>query len=194
MSVHAPSQRSGRSRPAESPPSNAFLAQAYASQPRPASYDGNSAYVQPGMDLNHFEISDSIMQDLMECIATTAPAAGSLAQSSSHSWSNIGYSSPSVGMEDYSDSLVMVQHAYSQNPGNQMQSNDPNLAQSVGSDEDLNMFPVSDSELAGAWIHGADLMVDDEAVADTHNLNYYLNSLSSARMLSCCCRCKRLDD
>lgn len=189
MSVHAQSQRSRRHRTAESPQQNAFMDQGFVSQPHPAlspSHDANAAYVQPGMEMNLFEPTDvdMIMQSLMEGITPSAPLAGSLAQSPSHSWSNVEYSSPSVGMEECTNSLVMVQPAYSREQGNHAYSDNPNPASSVESDGDFVMFQIPGSEIGGPWMPGADYAVDNEAmVEDKHNPNYYLSSLSSAGML-----------
>ncbi|KAG4429102.1 hypothetical protein IFR05_015416 [Cadophora sp. M221] len=187
MSVHAQSQRSRRRRPAESPEQNAFIAQGYGSQPHPAlspSHDANAAYVQQlGMEMNLFEPIDVelIMQSLMDGITPSAPLDGSLAQSPTNSWSNIEYPSPSVGMEEGTNSLVVVEHNYSRDLGSHAYSDNPNLALSVESDGDFVMFPIPENEIAGPWMLGAEYAVDTEAMEeDAHNPNYYLSSLSSA--------------
>jgi len=185
MSVHAQSQRSHSRRSAESPQQNPFFAQAQASQPHPTmspSYNDNSAYIQPGMDVNLFEPADveSIMLELMEGVTSSAVMGGSLAQSPSHDWSNLDYPSPSIGMEECTNSMVRIQHAFPQDQGNQAYSDNPNLAASVESDGDFDMFQMTGNDMAGSWFVGAHYKVDDQVVAYTHNPSYYLKSLSSA--------------
>ena len=102
MSVHAQSQRSRsrRHRTAESPQQNTFPSQSYASQPHPAMqhplYDYNTMFAQQGMETPIFGFTndDVIMADYTVEELGSLSMDGSMAQSLSPSWVDVGKSSP----------------------------------------------------------------------------------------------------
>ncbi|KAH9224397.1 hypothetical protein DL95DRAFT_452165 [Leptodontidium sp. 2 PMI_412] len=148
-------------------------------------YDYNTIFAQQGMETPIFGSTngDMIIADYTVEELGSPSMDGSMAQSLSPSWVDVGKLSPSVVVEEHTDSLLMVQHAYGQDQRKRTYSEISNLASTVGSDVDFPLYPTPEAELPAPvqepWTHGADFTVDVEAMsADSVNdPRYWLNSL-----------------
>ncbi|PVH78181.1 hypothetical protein DL98DRAFT_516856 [Cadophora sp. DSE1049] len=189
MADRSQSQRNRRRRAAESQQQDTF--DSYASQPYPAmspSYDFGTVFAQQGMGMPLQETTneDFIMQDYMVDASASVSMRGSMSQSLSPSWMDVAESSPSVVVEERTNSQVMVHHAHARHQRKRAYSGNSNPASIGQHDIDFVLYPTPETELSVSaqepWTHGAGFEVDSEAMADDfkHDPKYLLGTMWSA--------------
>ncbi|KAK0110729.1 hypothetical protein ONS96_002328 [Cadophora gregata f. sp. sojae] len=189
MADRSQSQRHHRRRIVESKEQDTFdsrLPQAFpAMSPL---YDFDAAFAQQSMGISQKENTneDFIMHDYMADISASVSMRGSMAQSLSPSWMDIEESSPSVVMEDCTNSQVMINHAHTQDQRNRAHSGNSKRASIGEHDIDFVLYPIPEAELSASpqepWTHGAGFEIDNEAMANDfkHDPKYLLGTMWSA--------------
>ena len=152
------------------------------------SYDFGSVFAQQGMEIPVQETTseDFIMQDYMIDASASVSMRGPMSQSLSPSWMEVEDSSPSVLMEDCTNSQVMVHHARAQDQRKRTYSRNSNPASIEEHDIDFVLYPTPEADLSTSaqepWTHGAGFEVDNEAMANDfkHDPKYLLGAMWSA--------------
>ncbi|KAH7409147.1 hypothetical protein BKA64DRAFT_704932 [Cadophora sp. MPI-SDFR-AT-0126] len=153
------------------------------------SYDFGMALVQQGMGMPLQENTneDFVMQDYMVADSASVSLRASMSQSLSPSWMDVEESSPSVVVEECSNSQVMVHHAHSsQDQRKRMHPGNSKPASIGDHDIDFILYSTPEAEFSAStqepWSHGADFEVDQGPMANPykHDPKYLLGSMYSA--------------
>jgi len=155
------------------------------------SYDFGSVFAQQSMEMPLQETTneDFIMQDYMVDAPASVPMRGPMSQSLSPSWMEVEESSPSVLVEECTNSQVMVYHARAQDQRKRTYSGNSHPASIEEHDIDFVLYPTPDADPSTSaqepWTHGAGFEVDKEAMANDfkHDPKYLLGTMWSAGKL-----------